>query len=93
MVKLAALVAGLNSEPQNNKYRRMESLREIFFKQTEYIHSMFDVGRSMFGVHQFLSRLDWPLFRPAAALVSKRFCLHLHINPFHPIGNSGDAGF
>jgi hypothetical protein len=40
-----------------------------FLKQTEYIHSMFDVGRSMFDVHQFLFRLDWPLFRPAAVLV------------------------
>jgi hypothetical protein len=25
-----------------------------FLKQTEYIHSTFDVGRSMFDVHQFL---------------------------------------
>ena len=47
----------------------MESLREIFLKQTEYIHSTFDVGRSMFDVHQFLFRLNWPLFRPAALLI------------------------
>jgi len=48
----------------------MESLREIFLKRTEHIIrcSMFDVGRSMFDVHQFLSRFDWPLFKPAAAL-------------------------
>ena len=39
-----------------------------FLKQTEYIHSTFDVGRSMFDVHQFLFRLDWPLRRPAAGL-------------------------
>ena len=32
-----------------------------FLKQTEYIHLTFDVGRSMFDVHQFLSRLDWTL--------------------------------
>jgi hypothetical protein len=25
-----------------------------FLKQTEYIHSTFDVGRSMFDVHEFL---------------------------------------
>jgi hypothetical protein len=30
------------------------------FKQTEYIHSTFDVGRSMFDVHQFLFRSNWP---------------------------------
>jgi hypothetical protein len=56
----------------------MESLREIFYKtgrstqklttgRTHY--SMFDVGRSMFDVHQFLSRFDWPFFWPAAALI------------------------
>jgi hypothetical protein len=39
-----------------------------FLKQTEYIHSTFDVGRSMFDVHQFLFRLDRPLFLPAAGL-------------------------
>jgi hypothetical protein len=32
------------------------------FKQTEYIHSTFDVGRSMFDVHQFLFRSDRPFF-------------------------------
>jgi hypothetical protein len=32
------------------------------FKQTEYIHSTFDVGRSMFDVHQFLFRFDRPVF-------------------------------
>ena len=39
-----------------------------FLKQTEYIHSTFDVGRSMFDVHQFLSRSDWPIFRPETSL-------------------------
>jgi len=44
-----------------DKYRRLESLRaaqalaprvaQAFFKWTEYINSMFDVGRSMFDVH------------------------------------------
>jgi hypothetical protein len=29
---------------------------------------MFNVGRSMFDVHQFLSRSNWPSFRPAAGL-------------------------
>ena len=33
-----------------------------FLKQTEYIYSTFDVGRSMFDVHQFLFRLDRPFF-------------------------------
>ena len=27
-----------------------------FLKQTQYIYSPFDVGRSMFDVHQFLTR-------------------------------------
>jgi hypothetical protein len=39
-----------------------------FLKQTEYIHSTFDVGRSMLDVHQFLFRLDRPFFWPAAGL-------------------------
>jgi len=45
------LVAGLNSEPQNIEFRRMGSLREIFFK-TDRIPLFdvrcwtFDVGRS-----------------------------------------------
>ena len=43
----------------------MESLREIFLKQTEYIHSTFDVERSMFDVHPFLFRSDWALARGA----------------------------
>jgi hypothetical protein len=42
---------------------------QSFFKQTEYIHSTFDVGRSMFDVHQFLFRLNWPFFGPAAPLI------------------------
>jgi hypothetical protein len=46
----------------------MESLREIFFKTSRIPYSMFDVGRSMFDVHQFHSRLDWPFFLSAAAL-------------------------
>jgi len=40
-----------------------------FLKQTESIHSTFDVGRSMFDVHQFFFRLNWPLFRLAAVLI------------------------
>jgi hypothetical protein len=39
-----------------------------FLKLAEYIHSTFDVGRSMFDVHKFLLRINWQLFRPAAAL-------------------------
>ncbi len=39
----------------------MESLREIFFKTDRTHYSMFDVGRSMLDVHQFLSRFDWTL--------------------------------
>ena len=41
------------------------------FKQTEYIHSTFDVGRSMFDVHQFLFRSDWPLFPASGAAYMK----------------------
>ena len=44
----------------------MGSLREIFLKQTKCIHSMFDVGRSMFDVHRFLFRSNWLLQRPVA---------------------------
>ena len=62
MIKLAALAAGLNIEPQpatssavsNIEFRRMGSLREIFLKQTECLHSTFDVGRSSVS---FLIRL------------------------------------
>ena len=62
------------SEPQNIECRISNDegwnrFAQSFLKQTEYIHSTFDVGRSMFDVHQFLFRLDWPLFRPEAALV------------------------
>ena len=32
MIKLAALAAGLNSEPQNIEYRRMVSLRSFLLK-------------------------------------------------------------
>jgi len=39
-----------------------------FLKQTEYIHSTFDAGRSMFDVHQFLFRLNRPFFWPEPAL-------------------------
>ena len=69
MVKLAASMAWIKQRTEEYRIllrrtsvegRMMESLREIFFKQTEYIYSTFDVGRSMFDVHQFLSRLNWP---------------------------------
>ena len=43
-------------------------LRSVFFKQTEYIHSTFDVERSMFDVHQFLFRSDWTLRLPTSGL-------------------------
>ena len=43
--------------------------RSVFFKIDRIHYSMFDVGRSMFDVHQFLFRLDWPFFWPAAALI------------------------
>ena len=48
---------------------------QSFFKFTEYIHSTFDVGRSMFDVRQFLFRLDWPLFCPAAGLTPDTYTL------------------
>jgi len=77
MVKLAASMAWIKQRTEEYRIllrrtsvegRMMESLREIFFKQTEYIYSTFDVGRSMFDVHQFLFRLNWSPFRPAAGL-------------------------
>jgi len=48
-----------------------------FLKQTEYIYSMFDVGRSMFDVHQFLFRFDRPFFWSAAGLNSEPRTLNL----------------
>jgi len=67
VINLAALAAGLNSEPQNIEYRisnveGWDRIAKIFLNQTEYNHSMFDVGRSMFNVHQFLIRLNRPFF-------------------------------
>jgi hypothetical protein len=43
------------------------STQKLTAGRTHY--SMFDVGRSMFDVHQFLFRLDWPFFWPEAALI------------------------
>ena len=43
-------------------------LRSVFFKKTEYIHSTFDVGRLMFEVHQFHSRLNRFIFMPTVEL-------------------------
>jgi hypothetical protein len=66
MIKPATLVAGRNSEPQNIEYRISKdgnaSLNLFLNRQNTFIR------RSMFDVHQFLFRLDWPLFRPAAGL-------------------------
>ncbi len=45
-----------------------------FLKQIEYSHSTFDV-------HQFFFRLDWPLFRPAAALIRLGACVQFSCNP------------
>ena len=61
MIKLAALAAGLNSEPQNNEYRiSKDGIASLNLFKTDRMHS--------FDVHQFLSRSDWPLFRPATWL-------------------------
>ena len=67
-------------------------LRSAFFiNKIDRIHySMFDVGRSMFDVHQFLSRLGRPFFCSAAELApetqfSKKNGVnfhHLTIDPF-----------
>jgi hypothetical protein len=49
MIKPATLVAGRNSELQNIEYRISKdgnASLNLFFKQTEYIHSTFDVRRS-----------------------------------------------
>jgi hypothetical protein len=42
-----------------------------YLKQTEYIYSMLDVGRSIFDVHQFLFRFDRPFIWSAAGLNSE----------------------
>jgi len=47
----------------------MESLRLIFLNIDIIHYSMFDVGRSMFDVHQFLFSDQTGRSRPAAALV------------------------
>jgi len=42
------------AEPKNIEYRMSKdgiASLTLFFKQAEYINSMFDVGRSMFDVH------------------------------------------
>jgi hypothetical protein len=71
------LAAGRNSEPQN--IEGWKRFAKSFLKQTEYIHSTFDVGRSMFGVHQFLFRFDRPFFWPAAGLTPEAFNLFQHV--------------
>jgi hypothetical protein len=38
---------------------------------------MFDIGRSMFDVHQFLSRLDWTLAASGGARVKLQFKLQI----------------
>jgi len=70
-------------------------LRSVFFKRTKHIHSTFDVGRSMFDVHQFLFRLNWQLFMPAAGLTPETyFCLAIrkHLEPKRPHRPSGGGG-
>jgi hypothetical protein len=64
----------VKSEPQNIEYRMSNvegwnRCAQSFLEWTEFIYSTFDVGRSMFDVHQFLFRFDWPFFWPEAALV------------------------
>jgi len=54
IIKLGALAAGLNSEPQNieyrtAEYRRMVSLRSVFFLKIDRIHP-FDIRQSTFGI-------------------------------------------
>ena len=51
----------------------MDSLRSILFiKSTEYLTSTFDIHYSIFAFFEFLFRLNWPLFRPAAGLIRLR---------------------
>ena len=70
LLRLAALAVELNSEPQNNEYRITNFEVWNRFAQSFYkidrIHS-FDIRYSLFI--KFLSRLDWPLFWPAATLI------------------------
>ena len=63
---------GRNSEPQNSEYRtaefrRMVSLRSVFFKQTEFIPSIFDIHYSIFDILFF--RISFSI-RLAAFLAS-----------------------
>jgi hypothetical protein len=59
-----------NRRISNNEYRMSKegiASVNLFFKQTEYIYSTFDVGRSMFEVHQFFLRSDWTLVTKGGA--------------------------
>jgi len=69
-----------NIEYRTAEFRSVESLRSVLFKNgpfdteahdrqnTLLRHSTFRIRYSIFAFSQFLFRLDWPLFRPAAAL-------------------------
>jgi hypothetical protein len=59
--------SGSNDSAESNIENRISNdegwnrFAKSSLNQIEYIHSMFDVGPSMFGLHQFLPRSDWTL--------------------------------
>jgi hypothetical protein len=63
-----------NSEPQNNEYRtaefrRMVSLRSVFFiKKIEYLPSTFDIRHSLFDIRYSLFLKVSYSIRPAVVL-------------------------
>jgi len=69
MVRLPASMAHIKKRTADYRISNEEGWNRFaksFLKQTEHIYSTFDVGRSMFDVHHFFSRLNWPFFWPAA---------------------------
>jgi hypothetical protein len=71
----------LNSEPQNIEQEISNDevwnrFAQSFLKNNndripyfDIHYSLFDIRYSLFAFSKFLSRLNWPLFRPAAALI------------------------
>jgi len=54
MISLTVLMVWMKhrtAEYQITNYEGWNRFAKSIFKQTEYIHSTFDVERSMFGVH------------------------------------------
>jgi hypothetical protein len=58
----------------------IESLRSVFFKIDRIPY--FDIQYSIFAFSEFLFRLNWPLFRSAAALTPETSPLYLPSRSF-----------